>query len=113
MRIMSLGGRPIADKLSTRRACLRFSAALVTLGGLTVPRAGGRAQVAPPLLETLAAGLPRLDGEMRFDEAARRAAAAPDQSKLLRSKVEAAFLSGHADGPRSFASIARAVAGVR
>jgi FAD/FMN-containing dehydrogenase len=76
MRIMSLGSRPIVDKLSTRRACLRFSAAVATVGGLTVPRAGGQAQVAPPLPETLAAGLPRLDGEMRFDDAARRAAAA-------------------------------------
>src|SRR5690349_19442448 len=84
MRITPLEGRTIADKLPTRRSCLRFSAAAVTLGGLAVPRTEGQAQVTPSLPETLATGLPRFDGEMRFDDAARRTAAADFGGQVRR-----------------------------
>lgn len=72
---MRLGGRLDANNHSTRRAYLRFSAAAVaTFSGLAAPRVAMRAQTILPS-ERLA-GLPRLDGEMRFDDAARNAVAA-------------------------------------
>jgi hypothetical protein len=37
----------------------------------------------------------------------------PERQALIRDKVEAAYLSGEPDGPRSFAATAWAVAGVR